>query len=534
MPVAVTYPGVYIEEIPSSAHTVTPAPTSLAVFAGYTHPFKTKPENFRRAVRLFSFADYEREFGGFFSNSVFSKDAAKFASVAHAVYQFFLNGGSDCYVVALEPKLQKTGEAAAPIVRPAGSFALKTATKKIVFEGLEPTEDPDAVPGTLLRITVTFSNFQKTISDADTADVVITYGKRVETFRSVNLTGSGNADPFIKSNYIKDRINTNSQLVRITALDDTAFDIADTAARFVTLTPSPDPAGTIFDPADFNNIFKTDDDLDQVPIFNIMALPGVVHPGVLSAAIAFCERKMAFFIMDPDRASVPTNVDSYLKSAPQTVNGALYFPYLVSFDPSTGDQVEVPPSGTLAGIYARTDVTRGVWKAPAGLETRLLNTAGVVAKGRMNDPRHGVLNSAGVNCLRTFPNGGTVVFGARTLASANSAFQQFKYVPVRRMMLFIEQSLMNSLSWATFEPNDVPLWTALRLTVDSFMLGLFNNGALQGTKPSQAFRVICDQTTTTPDDVARGVVNIIVLFAPLRPAEFVVVKVGLLAGQTQA
>lgn len=523
MPVHYSYPGVYIEELPSSSHTVTPAPTSLAVFIGYTHPFKTK--NYNAAVRLFSFSDYEREFGGFFVNAAYTAEAAKFGSVAHSVYQFFLNGGSDCYVVGLKASLHN-GNVTKKIGNPQADLTLKTAGKVINFKGLEPTDAS-------LSIAISVSNLQKTISEADTADIVITYGTRIETFRSVNLTGTNDTNPFIKANYIENRINGVSQLVTIGSPTDTAFD---PAVVSLTLPVSPDTSGgfgALFNAADFNNVFKADGDLDKVPVFNLMVLPGVVDAGVQSAAIAFCERKLAFFIMDPDRSLDPTQIGSYLGTAPKSTNGALYFPYLQSFDPSTGNPAEVPPSGTVAGIYARTDVRRGVWKAPAGFEATVLNTTGVVTSGRMNEPRQGVLNDLGVNCLRTFPNIGTVVFGARTLVAANPAFQQFMYVPVRRMTLFIEQSLLRSLTWATFEPNDVPLWTALRLSVESFMLGLFNNGALQGTRPSQSFRVICDQSTTTPDDVATGIVNIVVLFAPLRPAEFVVAKVGLLAGQAQ-
>jgi phage tail sheath protein FI len=152
----------------------------------------------------------------------------------------------------------------------------------------------------------------------------------------------------------------------------------------------------------------------------------------------------------------------------------------------------------------------------------------------MTDPRQGTLNPIGVNCLRGFPGIGTVVFGARTLVAANPSFQQYRYVPVRRMALFLEQSLEQSLKWVIFEPNDLPLWTAIRTTIDNFMLGLFNQGAFQGATPSQAFQVRCDATTTTPDDQANGIVNIVVAFAPLKPAEFVIIKLAQLAGQTQS
>jgi phage tail sheath protein FI len=220
---------------------------------------------------------------------------------------------------------------------------------------------------------------------------------------------------------------------------------------------------------------------------------------------------------------------------PKSPNGALYFPYLNSLDPLTGSPIELPPSGFVTGMYARTDASVGVWKAPAGYATTLLNTTGVVPRGRMTDPRQGVLNLKAINCLRDFPGVGTVVFGARTLVGSieNTAQEQNRYVPVRRMTLFIEQSLKLALTWVIFQPNDDPLWTAIRTSIEGFMLGLFRQGALQGRTPGQAFQVKCDSDTTTPTDVANGIVNIVVAFAPLRPAEFVVLKIAQLAGQAQ-
>jgi len=175
-----------------------------------------------------------------------------------------------------------------------------------------------------------------------------------------------------------------------------------------------------------------------------------------------------------------------------------------------------------------------VWKAPAGLETTVVNTTGVVERGRMTDLRQGTLNPLGVNCLRNFPGIGTVVFGARTLVTDNPAFEQWRYVPVRRMALFLEQTLYRNLGWVVFEPNDEPLWVAIRTTIENFMLSLFHQGAFQGSTPSQAFQVKCDSSTTTQTDIDNGIVNIIVAFAPLKPAEFVIIKIAQLAGQTQA
>ena len=216
------------------------------------------------------------------------------------------------------------------------------------------------------------------------------------------------------------------------------------------------------------------------------------------------------------------------------MNGALYFPFLRSPDPITGSPLTIAPSGFVTGVIAREDTNRGVWKAPAGLETVISNTTGVAANGQMTDMRQGTLNPLGVNCIRGFPGVGTVVFGARTLVSANPAFQQYRYIPVRRTALFLEQSLKASLTWVIFEPNDSPLWVTIRTTIKNFMLGLFNQGAFQGSTPSTAFQVTCDATTTTPDDQANGIVNIVVAFAPLKPAEFVVIKIAQLAGQPQS
>lgn len=145
-----------------------------------------------------------------------------------------------------------------------------------------------------------------------------------------------------------------------------------------------------------------------------------------------------------------------------------------------------------------------------------------------------MLNDHAVNAIRTFPDIGTVVFGARTLVAPNTSFQQWKYVPVRRMALFIEQTLYRNLGWAIFEPNDTPLWTAIRTSIESFMLSLFRQGAFQGTKPSEAFIVQCDSSTTTQEDIDNGKVNVVVGFRPLKPAEFVIIKISQLAGQVQA
>jgi uncharacterized protein len=296
-------------------------------------------------------------------------------------------------------------------------------------------------------------------------------------------------------------------------------------------------------------VFEANTSLDNVPIFNLLLIPGIADNQVVSAALSFAEKKRAFAILDPPpqapaagaSTDTPQPIQYWMTGlggspsgymVPTSQNGALYFPYLVSTDPVTGHNVPMAPSGFVAGIFAGTDTSRGVWKAPAGLATVVLNTSGPVHSGILNDPLQGVLNLDSINCLRSFPGAGTVVWGARTLVAGNTAFAQSKYVPVRRMTLFIEQTLYGNLRWVVFEPNDEPLWTAIKSSIDAFMLSLFRQGALQGSTPSDAFQVKCDATTTTSTDQQNGIVNIVVAFAPLKPAEFVIVKIAQLAGQT--
>jgi uncharacterized protein len=183
----------------------------------------------------------------------------------------------------------------------------------------------------------------------------------------------------------------------------------------------------------------------------------------------------------------------------------------------------------VAGIYARTDVQRGVWKSPAGLDASLVGVSKLAVP--MTDEENGLLNPLGINCLRTFPVFGSVVWGARTLRGADDYADEYKYVPVRRTALFIEESLFRGLKWVVFEENDEPLWAQIRLNVGAFLHNLFRQGAFQGASPRDAYFVRCDKSTTTQNDINLGIVNIVVGFAPLKPAEFVVIKLQQIVGQ---
>lgn len=215
------------------------------------------------------------------------------------------------------------------------------------------------------------------------------------------------------------------------------------------------------------------------------------------------------------------------------INAAVYFPRLRMPDPLSENRLaDFAPCGAVAGIITRTDVQRGVWKAPAGMAASFSGAQGFTYS--MTDPQNGVLNPLGVNCLRNFPVAGNLVWGSRTLAGADLLGSEWKYIPVRRLALFLEESLYRGTQWVVFEPNDEPLWGQIRLNLGAFMQTLFRQGAFQGTKQSDAYFVKCDKETTTQNDIDNGIVNIQVGFAPLKPAEFVVLKFQQIAGQLQA
>jgi phage tail sheath protein FI len=523
MPVTPTYPGLYIEELPSSAHTITPAPTSITAFVGYTHPFKglcaTTGTNglWNQAIQIFNFVDYERMFGGLYQSSVVD------GNVARAVYQFFLNGGNNAYVVALQPHW--VTQTAGGALQTASMDPASAQVSSIKFTAKELTSDANPISITIRNV------------NNDTADILVTFGTTLELHRGVKVAAGPSTD--------KDLVQTRLGSSSLVEVEPVGAQYPGTfTAGSATIGDMTRPANAIgtFQAKDFTDAFDADSALDKVDIFNLLVVPGVTDNAVVANALRFCQDKRAFFIMDPApnwsaddtyQQVGLSKVEDKVQNVPNTYpNGALYFPYLKTQDPLTSKIVEQPPSGFVAGVYARTDTNRGVWKAPAGLETSILNTTGVVESGRMTDMRQGTVNRLGVNVLRSFPGSGTVVWGARTIGT-NPALEQWRYVPVRRMALFIENSLLRNLGWVVFEPNDEPLWTAIRISVDDFMLSLFRQQAFEGSTPSDAFRVLCDETTTTQNDIDNGIVNIVVGFRPLKPAEFVIIKIAQLAGQVQ-
>jgi len=302
---------------------------------------------------------------------------------------------------------------------------------------------------------------------------------------------------------------------------------------FQTSAGAPATDGTPPLAVDYDNAYNTID--GEVDLFNLMVLPpdaAVPITGIYANASVFCQKRRAFLLMDPPASWT---------SAQQAATGvaalhiglvkdysAIFFPRVTVSQ--SGLNVNVGPAGAIAGLCARIDGTRGVWKTPAGTEADLRGIVGLEYK--LSDGENGITNPRAVNTIRIFPDG-IVNWGGRTNDGDDDFASEYKYICIRRLALYMEESLYRGLKWVVFEPNDEPLWSQIRLNVGAFMHDLFRQGAFQGTTPRDAYFVKCDSETTTASDQDRGIVNIIVGFAPLKPAEFVILYLQQMAGQIQ-
>jgi phage tail sheath protein FI len=282
--------------------------------------------------------------------------------------------------------------------------------------------------------------------------------------------------------------------------------------------------------------------LDQADLLNLLCIPPLKRRGVdvgkpaWDAAIAYARSRRAFVIVDPaehwatvdDVLDTATGVTSVVTAAD---NAAIYFPRILVSDPlNDGKTDSFAPGGTIAGIFAATDLNRGVWTAPAGTEAAMqgalgLSLGGSAKPGKLNDADSEKLNPAGINSLRNIPAAGTVPWGARTLKGSDGPASDWKYIPVPRLAYYIEESVVRGITWAAFEPNSPALWAQITLDVNAFMHTLFMQGAFRGTTASEAYFVNCDNTTMTLADRANGVVNVLIAFAPVHPAEFVTLTI---------
>jgi phage tail sheath protein FI len=648
MAIQPTYPGVYVEEIPSGVRTITGVSTSIAAFIDY---FRRGPMN--RAVRIFSFGDFEREFGGLDTLS----------EASYGIQQFFLNGGSQAYVVRVAGEVP----AAASVAIGAASGGAVVLTLAAANEGTWG----NSIRARIDHNTSQLDEFNLSIREYGADGQVL----RQEKF--LNLSMNLNSP---RRNYVITLINdanTGSKIVQVVAATTaittpppasngtlsglhsgdtvtlpalphnlnmivnggtavqlnllglraaTANDLFAIALSLENAIRAASPSNPIFANAavrllgrrlhisaggnapgnivTFSNLTGTLADLlrltagaspnsqeyqlgtgavagsrqlaggiagnngtipgataiigslnsktgmhalEDVDLFNIMCIPRTAMMSadpatqvdadtVMTTAIQYCRQKRAFFIMD-----TPLGIDELpditnwmaARDTLRSDNAAIYYPRVLSPDPLDNYRLRsFGASGTIAGLYARTDSNRGVWKAPAGTEANLRNVSQL--DDVLNDRENGVLNPLGINCLRTLPVYGNICWGGRTLNGADANASEWKYVPVRRLAYFLEESLFRALHWVVFEPNDEPLWAQIRLNVGAFMNNLFKQGAFQGTSPREAYLVKCDRETTTQNDINLGVVNVLVGFAPLKPAEFVFIKIQQLAGQIQS
>jgi len=633
MPIAPTYPGVYIEELPSGVRTITGVSTSVTAFLGsFTRGKLNTP------VQVFGVADLERNFGPLVSTS----------EAGYSIRQFFTNGGSEAWVVrvasgapvaaAIAMKDQVTGGAA---VLRADAYSEGTWGNNVRLE-----VDHETAAANLFNLTVREVDGQNRTLVSEThrnlsldpaspsyaEDVVNTSSQLVKLTRLTNsatarpaMTGTTTSAPITDAganglastktlqvvvngtnvggtftlgstdhatvlqlaNLLQARIraadpslqdvtvsavrNGSNQFLRVrspaagdlvtfggTLAADINIDSANVQAYSLgsaasaaqvlpggTLTAgvdggAPDAAALIGSPIARTGIYA----LEDVDIFNILCLPDLANltdanaSGVITTAETYCASRRAFFILDVPQSPAPRDDVPEIKGwLDQNANlrhrnAALYFPRPQIPDPVNGFRLRtVPPSGTIAGLYARTDAERGVWKAPAGTDAVLRGVRSLETK--LTDAENGTLNPLAINNLRTFPVYGAVCWGARTLEGADQQASEWKYIPIRRTALFIEESLFRGTKWVVFEPNDEPLWAQIRLNVGAFMHDLFRQGAFQGTTPRDAYFVKCDKETTTQTDRNLGVVNILVGFAPLKPAEFVVIQIQQIAGQIE-
>jgi phage tail sheath protein FI len=643
---AFTYPGVYIEEVPSAVHTITGVATSIGAFVGWAPQGSTT-----EAVLVESFMDFQRQFGGLDSRSL----------LGYSVSQFFNNGGQQAYIVRLVSQTITTGastatDGAAVIAVTGGDvvFTAKTpgvwsssygvqvsassggtfnasvvyapgGAATVVLEtitGLSvtsvgsftsnfvtlttigaPTAAPANglymvsggsdgngvnVPGaTAASVTIdapgsTTTGFTFTAQNPGAWGNFLAIGATplasdptntrfsvnvvalnpsgtlsvVETFNNLSVNAS---DP----SYVVTVLNSDSNYVSVAAVGTPAralnspFPPSSAASAPFNSPPflKGGSDGVVLDPTQDNSnggLFMTALNatgtgtggvhlLDRVDIFNLLCVPGETDAPTISSLQKYCHDNRAFYIVDCPKTVTasslagtgPAGIDTGSLTGQYSINSAYYFPWVQAPDPLIGNRLNYfPPCGFVAGIYAATDATRGIWKAPAGIDASLTGVSGL--QYNLTDLENGNLNTQAINCLRQFKVYGDVVWGSRTLQGSDQAGSQWKYIPIRRLALFLESSLYDGTQWVVFEPNDQTLWSQIRLNVGSFMQGLFLQGAFQGSTPQQAYFVKCDSENNPQSSIDLGIVNILVGFAPLYPAEFVVIQIQQMAGQAQS
>lgn len=590
MPTTPTYPGVYLEELPSGSFSITGVSTSVTAFVG-----RAPMGPVDSPVSCFSYDDFEAAFGG--------RDAD--CPMSYAVEDFFLNGGGEALIVrahtaasvtAAQTKPAQhrvagqggsetpvadgapedrsadatgdgargegaTGEGASNEGRqvsartggsPPGRAVAPTGTATIAGLKLEAAS-PGAWSGRLTAqvdktgLTTTFAG-AKAETQANSFNLTLTYtspSRQVTVERWTGLTTS-TASPRRVDHFLA----TRSALARAMAPTAAAPFPAAVTAPPATADPvafSPGSDGDALTPADLigdqharSGLYA----LEHADLFNLLCIPTPAGEDddalktLHQQAAAYCAKRRAVYVVDgPSSWTTAANQNQLGNVDPGTTLGitdqaaqqctAVYFPRILRPDPERGGLVDAfSACGVVAGQIARSDAARGVWKAPAGVSAAMGGVTDLEVN--LTDGQQGQLNTVGINCLRSFRVLGPLVWGARTLRGADVMSDDFKYLPVRRLTHYIEESLVRGLKLAVFEPNDETLWSQVRLTVGAFMADLSRQGAFY------SYQVACDAKTTTPYQIDRGVCVVKVAFAPVKPAEFIVLQIQQQAGLTAA
>jgi len=548
-------PGVYVEEYDSSPRSIEGVGTSTAGFVGMA----VKGSTIGAPSFVTNFADYQRQFGGFLTEYTHEE----YRYLAYSVEQYFANGGTRCFISRVVPENATIATASEGIIsmraanegkwgnRILVSFVTtnkrklqlikKEADRVYVAKGVEGFREGDLVEfaGSVNRIDMIFENtitFENDFgADAvDTAlipkilvyslemDVVVRYETEVETFVGLSLNPTS-------PNFIAKKLSA-SQII-VATVEPCYTLINPVAAIFgkdkitgsLAFTGGSD--GTM-DAVNAGTFIGEDGGPGQRTgiqsfiennIVSILAVPGITIPEVIVSLIAHCENeKSRFAVLDVPQDLVKTGDIIEYRNIIDSTYAAMYHPWIQVHDRATKKAGFVPPSGAVCGVYSRTDVTRGVHKAPAN-ET--VNCTGLSVNYTAGE--QDILNPVGVNLIRALPGQGIRIWGART-ASSNSAF---KYVNVRRLFIFVEQSIKANTNWVVFEPNNSSLWARVQMTVSAFLDNLFRAGMLSGDAPNEAYFVEIGPSTMSQDDILNGRLICNIGIAPSRPAEFVIFRV---------
>lgn len=484
-------PGVYVEEKSSGVKPIEGVGTSTGAFVGIAEKGPVGEAKF-----IANWTQFVNTYGSFTEN----------AYLAYAVYQFFAEGGTRCYVVRtchydnIMVPLSKTTKAATGIINDKdGTGSLKltaldegTWSNNISIETKESTDKTKEFKLVVKFDKSVMESFDLSIADlSELNSAYVKVEKAVETPKapainsSVKLTGGSNGDASLAVTDFEGDASAGNGLH--------AFDVVDD----INIVAMPDKAG------DRDAIIK---------------------------GYSYCQnRGDCFFIADSPLGLSPTKVRDFKEAKGDYTGGnafnssfaALYYPWVLMSDPlNNGKSKPVPPSGAVAGTYAHTDSVRGVHKAPAGISEGYLDSISGIEK-IITKSEHDILNPTGINVIRSFPTGGICVWGARTL----SADSEWRYINIRRLFLYLEESLDEATQWVVFEPNSPDLWGSVKRNITAFLLGVWRDGALFGATPEEAFFVKVDEENNPEEVRNAGQLIIEVGVAPVRPAEFVILRI---------